>query len=167
MHDDQDAAAPLLTFLDRPAHAWYLAGMRTAVPGEHRFATLLLAAGLLAGCGTHAARSPAARHAPPPADPDLGTVVERFYGDVEGRHWAIAYAMLSPRLHATLSQPAFQARYATLTDADVALRQTGARTVVAKLVAHDRPHERRLEERWTLIWDGEAWMLDGLSRRDL
>ncbi len=134
------------------------------MPAERRAAALILGAGLLlGGCGPNAARS---APAPAPADPDLGTVMERFYGDVEGRHWAIAYAMLSPRLRRSLSRSDFEARYAGFTDADAALRQTGARTVTATLSAHDGAHERRVEERWTLAWDGEDWQLDALSRRE-
>lgn len=143
--------------------------------GERRAAHPILAAGLtlaallgLSGCG---GRGTAARaqHVPAPADPDLGTVMERFYGDVEGRHWNIAYGMLAPDLRRSLSRDDFVAQYARFTDADATLRQRDARTVVAVLVTHDRadPRERRFEETWTLAWDGETWTLAALRRREL
>ncbi|MDQ6944022.1 MAG: hypothetical protein M3169_16110, partial [Candidatus Eremiobacteraeota bacterium] len=59
-------------------------------------AVLALAVTGACGCASHRVRteisggydSPAPhRHAPAPADPDLGTVMERFYQQVEGAHW--------------------------------------------------------------------------------
>jgi hypothetical protein len=80
--------------------------------------------------------APAAhRHVPAPANPDLGTVMERFYQQVEGAHWRFAYAMLSPRYRAALNQERFVALYDGYTDLDVSLRQYGDRVVVAVLGA--------------------------------
>lgn len=135
----------------------------------------LLAACLMgfSGCGGPARQPNAARahaNAPAPADPDLGTVMERFYGDVEGGHWAVAYAMLSPRYRRALSRADFVAQYARFADIDASLRQTGARSLVATLTTHDRTDParvRRLTETWTLAWDGEGWVLDALSRHEI
>ena len=115
--------------------------------------------------------SPAAhRHAPAPANPDLGTVMERFYQQVEGAHWPFAYAMLSPRYRASIGQDRFVARYGTFADLDVSLRQSGDRVVIATIGAKERgtpPRARRFEETTTLAWDGEDWKIDGIVRRDL
>jgi hypothetical protein len=114
--------------------------------------------------------SPAARrHAPAPAEPDLATVMERFYQQIEGAHWPFAYAMLSPRYRATMSQDRFVALYERFTDLDVSLRQDGDRTVVATLRAKERgemAHGRRFEETTTLAWDGEDWKIERIARRD-
>lgn len=124
----------------------------------------------MSACGGPARAVHARANAPAPADPDLGTVMERFYGDVEGGHWAIAYAMLSPRYRRTVGRGDFEAQYARFTDLDASLRQTGPRTVVATLTAHDRADPARVHrfaESWTLAWDGEDWTLDALRRREL
>jgi len=131
-----------------------------------------------AGCGpardahTIAATvAPAAhRHAPAPANPDLATVMERFYQQVEGAHWPFAYAMLSPRYRASLNQDRFVALYDRYTDLDVSLRQYGDRVVVAMLGANERgspPRAHRFEETTTLAWDGEDWKIDRIARRDV
>lgn len=112
----------------------------------------------------------AQRHAPAPANPDLGTVMERFYQQVEGAHWPFAYAMLSPRYRATLDQRRFVALYDRYADLDVSLRQYGDRVVVATLVAKDRgkpPRAHRFEETTTLAWDGEDWKIDRMARREV
>jgi hypothetical protein len=110
------------------------------------------------------------RHAPAPANPDLATVMERFYQLIEGAHWPFAYAMLSPRYRATMAQDRFVARYDRYTDLDVSLRQYGDRVVVATLGAKDRgspSQARRFEETTTLAWDGEDWKIDRIARRDV
>ena len=130
------------------------------------------------GCGPHRAHmiagptvAPAAqRRAPAPANPDLGTVMERFYQQVEGAHWPFAYAMLSPRYRATLDQDRFVALYGRYADLDVSLRQFGDRVVVATLAAKDRdtpPRAHRFEETTTLAWDGEDWKIDRIARREV
>ena len=115
--------------------------------------------------------APAAqRHAPAPANPDLGTVMERFYQQIEGAHWPFAYAMLSPRYRATLDQDRFVAQYDRYSDLDVSLRQYGDRVVVAMLGAKERgspPRAHRFEERTTLAWDGEDWKIDRIARREV
>ena len=139
-------------------------------------AVLLVAA----GCGPahHAARdaaTPAAQTqrrspAPAPSDPDLGTVTERFYQYVEGAHWPFAYAMLSQRYRATLSQNDLKRRYEDFANADVALRQTPGTVVTARLNGVDRnDRSRRLsvEEKIKLVWDGEQWTIDDITRRDV
>jgi hypothetical protein len=128
---------------------------------------------MLTGCSAATRTADVARaqaSAPAPADPDLGTVMERFYGDVEGGHWAIAYAMLSPRYRRALGRDEFVAQYARFADIDASLRQSGARSLVATLTTHDRadPNRvRRFVESWTLAWDGEGWVLDALRRREI
>jgi hypothetical protein len=148
-----------------------------------RLLSLTAAAALLiaAGCGTphrDAAASPGASAAPraqgnavpAPKNPDLGTVMERFYQQVEGDHWPFAYAMLSPRYRATLTQTQLEERYARLVSPDVTLRQLDDTTVVTRIDAKDRADRTRavhLEETVKLAWDGEAWTIDRITRRDL
>jgi hypothetical protein len=141
-------------------------------------AVLALSAGA-AGCGpprdAHVIAGPtvapaAHRHANPPANPDLATVMERFYQQVEGAHWPFAYAMLSARYRASLNQDRFITLYDGYTDLDVSLRQYGGRVVVAMLGAKERgnaPREHRFEETTTLAWDGEDWKIDRIARRDI
>jgi hypothetical protein len=120
------------------------------------------------------ASASAAPHAvsirPAPTDPDLATVMERFYQQVEGGHWRFADAMLSPRLRAQLGENGLRSRYETVVNLDVTLRQTNARTVMALLAGidrADRSHSVRFEETVTLVWDGEQWSIDALVRRPL
>ncbi len=132
-----------------------------------------------AGCAPHRLRTDVsgdyatpARHrvAPAPANPDLSTVMERFYQQVEGAHWPFAYAMLSRRYRARISQDRFVARYSAFGDLDVSLRQLGDRHVVATIGAKERGSAapaRRFEETTTLAWDGEGWTIDGMMRRDV
>ena len=129
------------------------------------------------GCAPHRVRTeisggydaPAARrHAPAPAEPDLATVMERFYQQVEGGHWRFADAMLSPRLRAQLGENGLRSRYETIGNLDVTLRQENARTVVAMLGAKERggaAHAHRFEETTTLAWDGEDWKIERIARR--
>ncbi len=108
------------------------------------------------------------RLAPSPANPDLGTVMERFYQQIEGAHWPFAYAMLSRRYRASVSEDRFVARYSAFADLDVSLRQYGDRVVVATIGAKERgtpSHARRFEETTTLAWDGEDWAIDRIVRR--
>ena len=113
--------------------------------------------------------APAARHhAPAPANPDLGTVMERFYQQIEGAHWPFAYAMLSPRYRAALDQDHFVARYNGFADLDVSLRQYGDRVVLATIGAKERSDPARalrFEETAALVWDGEDWKIDRIVRR--
>ena len=131
-----------------------------------------------AGCGpprAHMIAGPtvapvAHRRAPAPANPDLATVMERFYQQIEGAHWPFAYAMLSPRYRAALNQERFVARYQRYAELDVSLRQYGDRVVVAALGAKERgspPRAHRFEETTTLAWDGEDWKIDRVVRREL
>jgi len=118
------------------------------------------AAALTAGC---APRPSAPAHArPAPKNPDLGDVLERFYEDIEGRHWDVAYAMLSPRLRAALPEPAFEARYAAFADADVNVGQPAGLRAVVRL--DDARSHASAVERVTLAWNGEDWTVDRLDR---
>ena len=140
-------------------------------------AVLALAVAGACGCASPRERASVAaetvaphRHAPAPANPDLGTVMERFYQQVEGAHWRFAYAMLSPRYRAALDQDRFVARYDRYTDLDVSLRQYGDRVVVATLGAKERagpPRAHRFEETTTLAWDGEDWTIERIVRREV
>jgi hypothetical protein len=148
--------------------------------GSRVFVVAALAVVIAAGgCTPHRLRteisggydSPAAhRHAPAPSNPDLETVMERFYQQVEGAHWRFAYAMLSPRYRASLDQARFVARYDRFADLDVSLRRFGDRAIVAKIAANERGSAspaRRFEETTTLAWDGEDWRIDRIERRDV
>jgi hypothetical protein len=137
-------------------------------------AVLLVAAGC--GPARHAATdaaTPASQKqrpspAPAPSDPDLGTVMERFYQYVEGAHWPFAYAMLSPRYRATLTQVDLERRYENLADADVALRHSPGTVVTARLSGvdrNDRSRRVRIDETIKLVWDGEQWKIDDIARR--
>jgi hypothetical protein len=108
--------------------------------------------------------------APAPANPDLGTVMERFYQQIEGAHWPFAYAMLSRRYRASISQDRFVAQYSAFGELDVSLRQYGDRVVVATIGAKERgtpARARRFEETTALAWDGEGWTIDRIVRRDV
>lgn len=131
---------------------------------------------VMGGCGPsrQAAESAASTapqaHVRAPADPDLGTVTERFYQYVGGGHWKFAYAMLSPRYRATLTEAELMRRYENLANADVALRHTPGTVVIARLdaVDHiDRSRRVRVEEKVRLVWDGEQWTIDDIARRSL
>jgi hypothetical protein len=104
-------------------------------------------------------------HRPPPSDPDLSGVTERFYELVEGAHWPFAYAMLSTRYRASLTEAAFEKRYASLIAPDVKARQVGATTVVTRIDAKDASgRSRRYEETLRFTWDGEDWKIDRIAR---
>ena len=135
---------------------------------------VLCLAVLAPGCARRAPDAPpphAARGAEPaPADPDLAGVMERFYQQVEGRHWRFAYAMLSAQYRAGRSEAELRNRYDELADLDVNLRQRTDRIVVARLVAHDRldrARVRAVDETVTLAWDGGQWVIDAIRRRDV
>lgn len=133
----------------------------------------------VAGCAPHHVRTEVSgvyassaphRLAPAPANPDLGTVMERFYQQIEGAHWPFAYAMLSRRYRASITQDRFVARYSAFAELDVSLRQYGDRVVVATIGAKERgssARARRFEETTTLAWDGEDWTIDRIVRRDV
>jgi hypothetical protein len=145
-----------------------------------RLVSLAAAAAVLAagGCGSSrhgtgdggaSAAPQVQRRAPAPVDPDLGTVMERFYQYVQGRHWPFAYAMLSTRYRATLTQDELVRRYENLADADVALRHTPGTSVTARIDGTDRKDRSRklhVEERVKLVWDGEQWVIDDITRRE-
>jgi hypothetical protein len=104
-------------------------------------------------------------HRPAPSDPDLSAVTERFYELVEGAHWPFAYAMLSTRYRASLTEAAFEKRYASLIAPDVKARQTAATTVVTRIDAKDASgRSRRYEETLRFTWDGEEWKIDRIAR---
>lgn len=130
--------------------------------GVSVLAVAALAIGVVAmpGCGAQRAEQHQSR--PAPTNPDLGDVLERYYEDVEGRHWEIAYAMLSPRLRASMSEAAFEARYAPYANADVTVGQPDGRRVAVHL--SDAAHHLSTTERVTLAWDGEDWTIDRLDR---
>ena len=97
-----------------------------------------------------------------PTNPDLGDVLQRFYEDIEGRHWEIAYAMLSSRLRSTTSEAAFEARYAPFTNADVTVGQPNGLHVAVRL--SDAARHVATTEHVALAWDGEDWKIDRLDR---
>jgi hypothetical protein len=96
--------------------------------------------------------------------------MERYYQQVEGQHWKFAYAMLSPRYRGTLSESAFADRYSDVLNPDVQLQQKTDSVVVATLGGRDRVdsgRRRAFEEKVTLAWDGEQWVIDDIRRRDV
>ncbi|HTD33090.1 MAG TPA: hypothetical protein VK665_05500 [Candidatus Elarobacter sp.] len=104
-------------------------------------------------------------HRPAPSDPDLSGVIERYYELVEGAHWPFAYAMLSPRLRASLTQAEFEKRYAALIAPDVKARQVGPATAVTRIDAKDASgRARRYDETVAFVWDGEEWKIDRITR---
>ena len=110
----------------------------------------------------------AQRHVPAPKNPDLTVVMERFYQQVTSSHWPFAYAMLSPRLRAALTQQQLVERYQGIVDPNVRARQLSDRTVVAWLDGTERAHPGRplhVRETVTLAWDGEQWTIDAIERR--
>jgi hypothetical protein len=122
---------------------------------------LSLCATLSCGCAQrHDAQT--AQVQPAPSNPDLGAVLERYYGQIQGRHWSFAYAMLSPRLRATLPESAFEARYADLTNADVTVGQSAGLRLPVRL--DDTAHHTATTETVTLAWNGEDWTIDRLDR---
>jgi hypothetical protein len=150
--------------------------MEDAMRRDHQMGLALAIVLALAGCG-HAGRGDAAGStstpqphrvaAPAPADPDLASVMERFYQHVEGAHWAFAYGMLSPRYRAIVTRQALTERYASLVNPDITLRQNG-RSITARLDAADRNDRSRtlhVQETIRLVWDGERWTIDDIARR--
>jgi len=126
---------------------------------------------LAAGCsrhdaGTASSSASAAPRAPAPKNPDFTSVVERYYQLVEGKHWEVAYAMLSDRFRAKHAQSEFETLYEGTSNADVHARQTGERSVVAELAlpAAGAQPVRTLHETLSFAWDGERWTIDDIVR---
>ena len=101
---------------------------------------------------------------PVPKDPDLGTVMERFYQDVEGQHWRFAYAMLAPAYRTRHAEDVLVSRYGRYASFDVTLRQRSDTVVVSEIEGTDRDGGRPLrdEEVVTLAWDGADWRIADL-----
>ena len=136
----------------------------------------VLAIVLVAGCGSGqratttllGTKTGAHAHRPPPSDPDLTVPIERYYQFVEGGRWPYAYAMLSPRYRASLSEAQFEVRYAKLSSADVHARQVSSSTVVTRIDPSDadrRAGLRPFDETVRMVWDGEDWKIDRITRR--
>ncbi len=133
------------------------------------FIAVLAAAIAACGCARASTGDDRPAHpVPAPTDPDLGTVMERFYQQVEGRHWRFAYAMLAPAYRARLSEDDLARQYDGYASADVSLRQPSDRVVIAQLAATDPTGRRlRVEETVTLAWDGADWQIAAIRRRAL
>ncbi len=129
-----------------------------------RLSTIALCLGVaFAGCTSQHGTASSAHHAlPAPTNPDLGAVLERYYQQIEGRHWSIAYAMLSPRLRAELPEPSFEARYAAFTNADVTVGESNGTRIQVRL--DDAARHAGATETVTLKWDGEDWTIDAIDR---
>jgi hypothetical protein len=147
----------------------------TGVMRGYALTSLLLVVALVAGSGcaqrsaaVDATRAAPVRHTSPPPNPDFTPVIERYYQQVEGAHWRFAYAMLSTRYRGRMTQEQFEARYNGFPALSVAARQTSDRTVSAQLIGYDRPgRPHHLEEKITMAWDGEAWTIDAIARREV
>jgi hypothetical protein len=123
----------------------------------------------LAGCVSATTSSSSATPAPKPAptDPDLGSVLETYYQQVEDEHWRFAYAMLSSRYKAQLSQDAFTDRYRDIAGLNVTVRQLSDREADATLEGTDAddPGTHIAEvEHVRLAWDGQGWRIDAITR---
>jgi len=101
---------------------------------------------------------------PVPKDPDLGSVMERFYQQVEGQHWQFAYAMLAPAYRARHGESDLVARYGRYASFAVTLRQRSDTVVVSDIdgIDRDRGSPQRDEELVTLAWDGADWKIADL-----
>ena len=143
-----------------------------------RAAAVALALAALGGCGPrHAdagagasATTAAAAHERAPQDPDLAAIMERFYQQVEGEHWAFADGMLSQGYRTAIGLDGVRPMYKDLADLDVSLQQTAASTVVANLSARDptdRTRRLRYRETVRLLWDNDQWAIDLIARRDV
>lgn len=117
---------------------------------------------LITGCVTAPHRT-----APAPSNPDLGTVLERFYQQLEGGHWRYAHAMLSARYGALVSEDELRERYASFAFAEITVGQPHGMTVAVELTAPAHAGEAALAVRETLslVWDGEDWKIDRITRR--
>jgi hypothetical protein len=76
--------------------------------------------------------------------------------------------MLTPHYRASLSEAQFELRYARLSSADVHARQVSPSTVVTRIDPSDadrRAGMRAFEETVRMVWDGEDWKIDRLTRR--
>lgn len=138
-----------------------------------RVGRLLLAAAfavvLSAGCASGSGGSSAsASPQPAPTNPDLGAVLENFYQQIEDEHWSFAYAMLSARYRARVSQGAFVDRYRDIANLNVTvLQDTASRVVQVTLEgtkAGDPAKHVNQVERVRLAWDGQEWTIDDIRR---
>ncbi|MGD0053689.1 MAG: hypothetical protein ABSD03_17930 [Vulcanimicrobiaceae bacterium] len=137
-----------------------------------RVGRLLLAAAfavvLSAGCASGSGGSSAsASPQPAPTNPDLGAVLENFYQQIEDEHWSFAYAMLSARYRARLSQGAFVDRYRDIADLNVTVLQDTGRVVQVTLDGHRAgdPAKHVASVEWVrLAWDGQEWTIDDIRR---
>jgi hypothetical protein len=127
---------------------------------------LIAVAVTLSSC-TSAARGDAPRQQlPPPTHPDMSSFVERYYQQIEGAHWTIAYAMLSERYRAAHDRPSFETSYRGTSNADISARQLGDRREMVRLTipASVNAPASSLRETLTFAWDGEEWTVDDITR---
>jgi hypothetical protein len=137
---------------------------------RRQFIVTLVAAVAASGCARSASdENRPAQSLPAPKDPDLGSVMERFYEQVEGLHWRFAYAMLAPAYRTRLSQDDLVRLYDGYASADVNLRQQSDSIVVARIVTADPTtgQPRTVEETATLVWEGTDWQIAAIRRRAL
>jgi hypothetical protein len=141
-------------------------GQRLVSMRALRVLFVFVAAVALSSC-TGAARSDAPRQRlPPPSHPDLSSIVERYYQQIEGAHWNIAYAMLSERYRAAHDRSAFETSYQGTSNADISARQLGDRRELVRLTipASGNAPARTIRETLTFAWDGEEWTVDDITR---
>jgi hypothetical protein len=138
--------------------------MRVRVLSLAATCAVLLATGCVSGTASSSA-TPAPK--PAPSNPDLGSVLEIFYQQIEGEHWPFAYAMLSARYKARLSQSAFTDRYRDIAGLNVSVQQTSDRGADVALDGHDADHPSvpvAAVEHVRLAWDGQGWTIDAITR---
>jgi hypothetical protein len=124
------------------------------------------AAATLSSCaGTTRGDAPR-QNLPAPSHPDMSSFVERYYGQIEGAHWTIAYAMLSERYRAAHDRSSFETSYRGTSNADISARQLGDRREVVRLTipASASAPARNIRETLTFAWDGEGWTVDDIAR---
>jgi hypothetical protein len=127
---------------------------------------VVMAAAALSSCGGASRAGAPRQHLPAPSHPDMSSFVERYYQQIEGAHWTIAYAMLSERYRAAHDRAAFETAYQGMSNADISARQLGDRREDVRLtvpVSAGAP-ARSIRETLTFAWDGEGWTVDDIAR---
>lgn len=127
---------------------------------------VFIAAVTLSSCAGARSGDAPRQHLPAPSHPDLSSLVERYYQQIEGAHWTIAYAMLSERYRGSHDRPAFETSYQGTSNADINARQVGDRRelVLLRIPASANAPARSIRETLTFAWDGEEWKVDDITR---
>jgi hypothetical protein len=127
---------------------------------------VFVAAATLSSCSSATRGDAPRQHLPAPSHPDMSSFVERYYQQIEGAHWTIAYAMLSERYRAAHDRSAFETSYRGTSNADISARQLGDRRELVRLTipASANAPARSIRETLGFAWDGEEWTVDDITR---